>query len=127
MMNSNAILYDRVISDNGSGYVKLGYGGDGFPRFVIPSIVGKTELRKNTQIGDVQLKDIMIGDEAAPHRAYLNIKYPLSEGKVTDWDLMELLWNYCFDVKLQLQDKGSKKILLTEPAHNPKRNREKMG
>lgn len=104
MKGQSAILYDRVICDNGSGYVKLGYGGDNFPRFVIPSIVGKTELRKNTTttIGDVQLKDIMIGDEAAPHRAYLNIKYPLSEGKVTDWDMIELLWTYCFDQKLKL-------------------------
>ena len=129
MKGQQAILYDRIICDNGSGYVKLGYGGDNFPRFVIPSIVGKTELRKNQQLaGDVQLKHIMIGDEAAPNRGFLNIQYPLSEGKVNNWEMMELLWDYCFDTKLQLpKDKSSKKILLTEPANNPKKNREKMG
>lgn len=128
MNKTSAILYDRVICDNGSGYVKLGYGGDSFPRFVIPSIVGKTELRKNQNIGGVALKEIMVGDEAAPNRAYLNIKYPLVEGKICDWEMMELLWNYCFENKLQLdKDKSSKKILLTEPAKNPKKNREKMG
>lgn len=124
----SAINYDRVVSDNGSGYVKLGYGGDSFPRFIIPSIIGKTELRKNQKIGDVELKEIMIGDEAAPHRAFLNISYPLNEGKVTNWDQMEMLWEYCFDRKLELgPDKSSKKILLTEPANNPNKNREKMG
>jgi len=70
----------------------------------------------------------MIGDEAAPHRAYLNITYPLNEGRVSNWDQMELLWDYCFDKKLELPaDKSSKKILLTEPANNVNKNREKMG
>lgn len=41
---------------------------------------------------------------------------------------MELLWNYCFDKKLNLgEDKKNLRILLTEPAHNPTKNREKMG
>jgi len=41
---------------------------------------------------------------------------------------MEILWEYCFDKKLGLkQDKSDKRILLTEPAKNPTKNREKMG
>ena len=44
-MESKAIKFDRIICDNGSGYCKLGYGGDGFPRFVFPSIVGRPMLR----------------------------------------------------------------------------------
>jgi actin-related protein 2 len=41
---------------------------------------------------------------------------------------MEMLWEYCFDRKLELgSDKSGKKILLTEPANNPNKNREKMG
>ena len=39
-METSAIKMDRIICDNGSGYVKLGYGGDSFPRHVFPSIVG---------------------------------------------------------------------------------------
>ena len=121
-------MTDRIVSDNGSGYVKLGFGGDSFPRHIIPSIIGKTELRKNQKIGDVELKEVMIGDEAAPHRAFLNITYPLNEGKITSWEQMEMLWDYCFEKKLGLPaDKSDKKIVLTEPAKNPKKNREKMG
>jgi len=70
----------------------------------------------------------MIGDEAAPLRSYLEIKYPLKEGKIMNWEDMELLWEYCFTNKLGLPaDKSGKKILLTEPALNPQKNREKMG
>lgn len=69
----------------------------------------------------------MIGDEAAPLRSYLEIKYPLKEGKILNWEDMELLWTYCFENKLKITDFPSKKILLTEPAKNPTKNREKMG
>ena len=51
----------------------MGYSGDSFPRFNIPSIVGRPMLRSNQSIGDVELKDIMYGREAAPHRALLDI------------------------------------------------------
>jgi actin-related protein 2 len=44
-MPESAINMQRVVSDNGSGYVKLGFGGDSFPRYVIPSIVGRPMLR----------------------------------------------------------------------------------
>jgi actin-related protein 2 len=69
----------------------------------------------------------MIGDEAAPLRSFLEIKYPLKEGKILNWEDMELLWTYCFDEKLKIKDCNSKSILLTEPALNPTKNREKMG
>jgi len=97
-------MMDRVVSDNGSGYVKLGFGGDSFPRFVIPSIIGRPMLRATQKIGDQELKEVMIGDEAAPLRSYLEIKYPLKEGRILNWDDMELLWTYCFDEKLKLTD-----------------------
>lgn len=47
MDKQDAIDMNSIISDNGSGYVKLGYGGDSFPRYVIPSIIGRPMLRAN--------------------------------------------------------------------------------
>jgi actin-related protein 2 len=44
-VGGESVQYNRIVSDNGSGYVKLGYGGDSFPRFVIPSILGRPMLR----------------------------------------------------------------------------------
>mmetsp|Transcript_41847 Transcript_41847/g.64017 ORF Transcript_41847/g.64017 Transcript_41847/m.64017 type:complete len:176 (+) Transcript_41847:15-542(+) len=124
MSNVNA---NRIISDNGSGYVKLGYGGETFPRHVIPSILGRPMLRASQKIGNMELKELMIGDEASPLRNFLEITYPLAEGKIKNWDDMESLWNYCFHTKLGLaENKLDKQIVLTEPALNPKKNREKM-
>ena len=101
-MASAAINMNRVVSDNGSGYVKLGFGGDSFPRHVIPSIVGRPMLRASQKIGNQELKELMVGDEASPLRSFLEISYPLKEGKIMNWDDMEALWDYCFDVKLGL-------------------------
>ena len=84
-------------------------------------------LRASQKIGDTELKEIMVGDEASPLRAFLEIKYPLIEGRIKDWEDMEHVWDYSFK-KLNLpDDKGSHRILLTEAARNPLKNREKMG
>jgi actin-related protein 2 len=64
----------------------MGYAGDSFPRYNIPTIVGRPMLRANQNIGDVELKDIMFGDEASPYRALLDIKYPVAHGKIDNWD-----------------------------------------
>lgn len=76
----------------------------------------------------MQLKPIMFGDEANPHRALLNIEYPIAEGRVTNWDKFEQLWEYIFDKKLGLPmgNLGEHNILITEAAMNPTQNREKM-
>ena len=118
--SESGINYKRIVCDNGSGYIKLGYGGDNIPRHSVPSILGRPMLRATQKIGDIELKDLMIGDEAAPCRTALEITYPLFEGKIKNWDDMELLWGYCFDNILKLpEDKSDLKILLTEPARNP--------
>lgn len=50
---------------------------------------------------------------------------PLEHGIVKNWDDMLLLWDYTFNEKLKV-DPAGRKVLLTEPPMNPKRNREKM-
>jgi actin-related protein 2 len=51
----------------------MGFAGDSFPRYHIPSIVGRPMLRSNQKVGNFELKEIMFGDEAAPYRALLDI------------------------------------------------------
>ena len=51
------IDFSRVICDNGSGYLKMGYGGDNFPRYTIPSIVGRPMLRSNQEVNGITLKE----------------------------------------------------------------------
>ena len=49
----------------------------------------------------------------------------MEHGIVRNWDDMNLLWDYTFREKLQV-DPAGRKVLLTEPPMNPKKNREKM-
>ena len=93
---------NRVVCDNGSGFLKLGFAGDNFPRYSIPSIVGRPLLRANQKIGDIELKSLMLGDEANPLRAMLDISYPISEGIVENWEDMTSLWEYCFFKRMNL-------------------------
>lgn len=115
-----------VVVDNGTGFVKTGYAGSNFPEFVFPSIVGRPILRveeKDAAAGEI--KDIMVGTEAAEFRNYLQVTQPMEHGIVKDFTDMRHVWNYTFDEKLRIDPRG-RKILLTEPPMNPKRNREEM-
>lgn len=70
---------------------------------------------------------MMFGEEANPHRALLEITYPIEEGRVNNWDDFEKLWKYTFHDRMGIsKDLSNKGILVTEAALNPQRNREKM-
>lgn len=115
-----------VVCDNGTGFVKVGMAGENFPAHIFPSMVGSPTLRADEAIEESQtLKDIMCGDEAAAVRSSLEIRYPVENGIVRNWDDMEKLWDYTFDNKLQIETQGHK-ILLTAPPMNPVKNQQKM-
>lgn len=89
-------------------------------------MVGRPVLRaEEGAIGDVELKDIMVGDEAAAVRQALEISYPVSNGIVQDWGDMEVLYDYIFNDKLHV-DTSERRILLTEAPLNPVANRKRM-
>ena len=116
---------DVVVCDNGTGFVKAGFASEHFPRHMFPSMVGKPTLRaEEAALGDIEIKDIMCGDEAAAVRQALEINYPIDCGIVRNWDDMEHLWDYTFFEKMKIQPE-EKKIMLTEAPLNPLKNREK--
>lgn len=92
---------------------------------VFPSIVGRPILRAEERVGSAVIKDIMVGDEAADNRNYLQVTQPMEHGIVRDWDDMKHLWDYTFSEKLRI-DPAGRKVLLTEPPMNPKVNRQRM-
>jgi actin-related protein 2 len=114
-----------VISDNGTGFVKCGYAGDNFPQFIFPSMIGRPLMRYEEDFANVELKDIMCGDECAKHRALLETSYPVEDGKIKDWEGMGHLWDYTFNERMKIDPKDHR-ILLTEPPMNPKSNQKKM-
>jgi hypothetical protein len=76
-------------------------------------------------VGDAIIKDIMVGDEAAALRNYLQITQPMEHGIVRNWEDMKHLWDYTFSEKLRV-DPAGRKVLLTEPPMNPRANRQRM-
>mmetsp|Transcript_3453 Transcript_3453/g.5390 ORF Transcript_3453/g.5390 Transcript_3453/m.5390 type:complete len:307 (-) Transcript_3453:211-1131(-) len=115
-----------IVCDNGTGFVKVGYAGQNFPSHIYPSMVGRPILRAEEAVSEtLELKEVMCGDEAAAVRHSLDIKYPVDNGIVKNWDDMEHLWNYTFFEKLQINP-AENKILLTEPPMNPAKNRERL-
>lgn len=66
-----------IVLDQGTGFVKVGYAGTNFPEQQYPSIVGRPILRAEERSGDVEIKDIMVGEEAAQVRSMLQISYPV--------------------------------------------------
>ena len=87
--------------------------------------MGRPILRAEERLGDVEIKDIMVGDEAEQYRNYLQLSQPMEHGIVKNWEDMKHLWDYTFNDKLKVDPVG-RKVLLTEPPMNPKVNRQKM-
>ncbi|CEO98710.1 Actin-related protein 2 [Plasmodiophora brassicae] len=118
-------MYEKtpVVCDNGTGFVKAGFAGSNFPKVVFPSMVGRPLLRYEEKVSNIEIKDVMCGDECAQLRSMLECSYPVENGIVRNWDDMQHLWNYTFYERLQI-DPSEHKIMLTEPPLNPKANRE---
>ena len=76
-------------------------------------------------MGNLKVKDINVGDEAAQLRSILQMSYPMENGIVRNWEDMYHVWDYTFYERLKIDPKECK-ILLTEPPMNPTKNREKM-
>jgi len=112
----------NVVIDNGSGVIKAGTSGEGAPSVKFPSVVGKPKAQG--LIGGQQ-KEEYIGDEAQKLRGVLNLSHPIASGIVTEWELMNKVWEYCFTNELRV-DASEHRVLLTEAPLNPKANREKM-
>jgi len=112
-----------LVIDNGSGQVKAGYAGDDAPGAVFPSIVGTPKLA--SQMIGIDTQDVYIGDEAQFRRGVLQLSYPIEHGVVTDWPMMNKLWEHTYYTELRV-DPTEFAIMLTEAPRNPVHNREQM-
>ncbi|KAI3422074.1 Actin- protein 2 [Globodera pallida] len=116
-----------IVVDNGTGFVKCGYAGANFPSFIFPSAVGRPLVRSQQQlVNNIQIKDLMVGEECSELRHMLDVNYPMENGIVRNWDDMGHLWDYTFGPEKLNIDAKECKLLLTEPPLNPNSNREKM-
>ena len=59
----------------------------------------------------LEIKDVMVGDEAARARHCLECNYPVDCGIVGNWEDMEKLWDYTFYEKLEVDPGKNEKII----------------
>jgi len=113
-----------VIIDNGSGVIKIGFSGTVPPCPLVPTIIGRPRAATQAAAGGMNMNRNYVGQDAQRLRGVLNLKYPIADGIIKDWDAMQEIWEYCFS---QLGIKPSEhKFLVTEPPRNPNANREKI-
>ena len=123
-----------IVIDNGSCMIRAGFAGDDAPRAVFPSLVGSPRCRKI----------ICSGDEAIAKRGILSLYRPFEHGVVTKWEWINYLWRHTFGNELRVAEVDnpthmillgawdykmpdvSYPVFMTEPALNPKQNREKI-
>jgi len=82
-------------------------------------------MRYEEEFKDIELKEVMVGDECAKYRDMLETSYPVENGIVKDWKGMKYLYDYTFFERMKIDPKDHK-ILLTEPPMNPRENQAKM-
>ena len=102
----------------------MGWSNNPNPQEIYPSVVGRPKLIGDDAISGASIKDINVGQVAYDNRKFLDLKYPIQNGVVKDWEDTVHLWRHGFD---QLKVKPAQtSILITEPVRNPDENKEKM-
>ena len=90
-MNDNEFEENKtIVLDNGSGYIKCGFGEEEEPRCVLPTIIGYPKYK------GINNDEEYIGQIVEEKRPILNIIHPRKRVMVKDWNLIEKIWDYIF-------------------------------
>ena len=113
---------ERLVIDNGTDYMKVGFAGDNSPRAIFPTI-----MKKGIYLNPCMREGnrYFVGDYDKSDYIRVTLNYPIERGIVSDWDGMEHMWNHVFYNKLRVTP-GECMVLMSETPFNPKANKEKM-
>lgn len=135
-----------IVIDIGSSLSKAGWSGEDSPKVIIPSYVGsivgeddnkKTEgnvdatlINENTNnsINSSTKKNTKkyIGDgQINCWKENMELKNPLKNGLIEDWDTLEALWDYIFSEGLMI-DPSEHPLFVSECSWNTRNIREKL-
>eukprot|EP00731_Ephydatia_muelleri_P020381 Em0013g108a len=121
-MSYDVIASQPIVIDNGSGAIKAGFAGDDAPKVHFPNYIARP---KHTLVMAGGLEgETFIGPKAEEHRGVMTIKYPIEHGIITDWNDMELIWNFIYKDQLKAVSEDHP-VLLTEAPLNPLTNKTK--
>lgn len=119
-------MAEAVILDNGSGYCKAGFAGDGTPRVVLPAVLAWPKARgsmpKDRRHGFAIGSEAEVNDIVADGSVVL--RHPIDHGVVTSWESVEKIWTRTFE-GLGVEQ-GGRPVLVTEAPLSAKAHREQM-
>ncbi|KAJ5080250.1 actin-related protein [Anaeramoeba ignava] len=115
-----------VIIDTGTGYTKMGYGGNIHPSYIVPTAIAVNP--SHDQKAAVKKKgaedlDFFIGEEAIERSKTYAVHYPVRHAQVENWDDMEHFLEQVIFKYLHCEPEDHY-FLMTEPPLNAPENRE---
>ena len=123
-MSSDTPMVTAII-DNGTKWLKAGFGGEDAPRVQVPTLVGRARHPGVSGITLKQPKDNFVGPEAVASRGLLTATCPITRGIITDWTAMEELWHYTMLSALQVSFEDHP-LIMTEAPDTTRNDREKL-
>ena len=118
-----------VVIDNGTGFTKMGYAGNLDPDFVIPTAIADLDKKSTLSVSTKNDEyNYYIGEKAineAKTSKKHKLTYPMQDGIIESWDLMEKYWHQSIYDYLKC-DPQEHYFVLTEPPMNPPENRENI-
>jgi len=121
-----------IVFDNGTSNTKVGYAplkGEHVLVDSFPTLYGQAkELAAMESVADVDgSKMEKVGKAAQDDRGILALTYPIENGIIKDFDIMEKIWQHSFSSILRENGVASEHpVYLTEPSQNPKKTRAKI-
>jgi len=120
---------DPVVFDNGTSMTKVGIAPlKGDPELIgrFPTLYGKAkELAAMESVADAKME--RVGDAANEDRGILALEYPIQNGIIKNFEIMEKIWDHSF-INI-LRERGVSKehpVFLTEPLKNPHKTKAKI-
>lgn len=109
-----------LLSPPANRYCKMGYAGNCEPSWSIPSCISTAKsaaggggARNKDALSDL---DFWVGDEALKRNNTFTVEYPMKEGIVQNWDLMERYWQRCMFEYMRCEPEEHYFLLVRWPA-----------
>lgn len=107
----------------------MGYAGNLLPDYIIPTAIAELDKKSNLSTSNKNDEfNYAIGNDAltlARDSKDHTLIYPMANGIISNWDLMEKYWNHSIHHYLRC-DPENHYFVLTEPPMNPPENRENI-